>query len=205
MLPSTMPSFAGIEYISDMCWFVTVYLLVGVWKTAVGFKSRVNAVICFALAALLYAILVCGKGCSTTAWICDYWLWNIRTLPNALIACLIFVGVCNSPQLSSNLVNRLSAGMFAVYIVHQTWAFRSLLWMKICRGDIIAKMCPSEATVCVIAIAIVLTVVISIADSIRQKFIERPLLSSTLSVALIKKIDSIFSDELLKKENCLKK
>ena len=45
VLPSTMPSFAGIEYISDMCWFVAVYLLVGVWKTAVGFKSRVNAVI----------------------------------------------------------------------------------------------------------------------------------------------------------------
>ena len=73
-----------------------------------------------------------------TARAAEYWLIHLPALPNILIAVLIFNFFRCLEMGSIRILNLMASSVFAVYIVHQTPAFRECLWNVLCRADILS-------------------------------------------------------------------
>jgi len=167
---STIPSFSNIDYIADLSWFCVVYLGVG-WAKRNDLFSKLVAGKWLALAAgaLVYAGLCLAEQTPLLAWPANYWLDNIRTLPNIACALCIFVFFLKTDMGHIKLVNFLSRSIFAVYIVHQVPAFREFLWKTICRADTISTLSPTLYALSVIGVAVAILISVTAVDLLRIK------------------------------------
>ena len=165
---STIPSFSNIDYIADLSWFCVVYLGVG-WAKRNGILSRSTTGKWLALAAgaLIYAGLCLAARTPLLSWPANYWLDNIRTLPNIACALCIFAFFLKTDMGHMKFVNFFSRSVFAVYIVHQVPAFREFLWKTICRADAISTLPPTLYALSIIGVATAILISVTAIDLVR--------------------------------------
>ncbi len=167
---STIPCFSNIDYIADLSWFCVVYITVGwIKKNDILSALNVNKWISAVLAILIYACLCLAVTVPSLNWVSNYWLDNIRTIPNFLCALGIFIFFMKTDIGTLLPVNFLAKSVFAVYIVHQVPAFREFLWKNICRADQITGLAPIQYGLSILGIAIAIIVTVTAIDFVRQK------------------------------------
>ena len=91
-LVPTIPCSTPLDYLADFTWFCVVYLVIGIIK-----KENLLERLCGAKRFLLagcavYLALVGMRLVPTMQPVADYWIVNIKSLPNFLCAFLIFLG-----------------------------------------------------------------------------------------------------------------
>lgn len=132
-ITSTIPSFSMVDYIADLSWFCILYVVVGwVKKNNIIDKVKINKWPWAVMAILIYTVLCLSAMTSFLGWAANYWLDNIRTLPNIACATGLFVFFMKTDIGANRLINFFSRSIFAVYIVHQVPAFREFEWRSIC-------------------------------------------------------------------------
>lgn len=181
-LAATIPSYTPFHYLGDFAWFPVVYLFVGYAKRTRLFDRLPNAGLSLALGLLGWGILAAARLNPLTAWAANYWLDNIQSLPNAVVALLIFnafrqlrLGVIAS-------VNTLASSTFAVYIVHQVPAFRTFEWNILCRAETLAAASPTVVALGILGVS----VAVFLAASLLDRLYRRPLQSLLEKTALFK-------------------
>ena len=125
-------------YLCDSMWFLVVYLFVGYVK-----KYKIKACfsgdfvnLCFGIGAYIALIfpIYCRNIFPSSGMIggvanlCGQYLGDIKTIPNILIAWLIFSYAKNRRHFSNKIVNRFATLSFPAYIFHQVPAFYPVLW-----------------------------------------------------------------------------
>ncbi len=168
-LASTIPCFSNIDYMADLSWFCVVYVTVGwIKKNDMLSTFRANKWISAAIGILIYACLCLSVRVPALNWVSNYWLDNIRSLPNLACALAIFIFFLKTDIGTIKPLNFFARSVFAVYIVHQVPAFREFLWKNICRADAIAGLSPSLYALSVLGVAAAILVVVTGIDIIRQ-------------------------------------
>ena len=167
-ITSTIPCFSTIDYIADLSWFCVLYLIVG-WAKKIDIlgKLHVNKWVYAIAGTLIYAGLCSATKISMLTWTANYWLDNIRTLPNIACAVCIFCFFLKTNIGSVKLVNFFARSVFAVYIVHQVPAFREFEWSTICRAHSISGLPPSLYALSICGIAMLLLISVTIIDLLR--------------------------------------
>ena len=169
-ITSTIPCFSNIDYIADLSWFCVLYLIVG-WAKKSNILEKCNASKWGLASAgiIIYAGLCFAAKVPSLTWSANYWLDNIRTLPNITCAAFIFCFFLKLDIGHIKLVNFFARSVFAVYIVHQVPAFREFEWSTICRAHSISGMPPSLYVLSICGIAMLLLIVVTLIDSLRIK------------------------------------
>lgn len=176
-------------YLTDTLWFLYIYLFVGWLRLRCGrLLSRIPASAALAAALLLYAALVVPEWWARANWktapaartvlaVTEWYLADLKAAPNFLcaLAWFLFFARLRLPVMPA--VNAAAKPAFAVYVAHQTPAFWPILWNRIVR-------CPdwrgeTWSPFVAIAAVIALYAAIALLEILRQRFLERPLLSST--------------------------
>lgn len=165
---STIPSFSTIDYIADFSWFCVLYLAVG-WAKGNDILGKVNVSkwVYALMAILIYAGMCFAVRSALLGWVANYWLDNIRTLPNLACAFCLFVFFIKTDIGSIRLINFLARSVFAVYIVHQVPAFREFEWKVICRADLISGLSPSIYAMSILGVALAVFTAVTLIDSLR--------------------------------------
>lgn len=167
-LASTIPCFSNIDYIADLSWFCVVYITVGwIKKNDILSTFKANKWISAAIGVSIYAGLCLSVRVPALNWVSNYWLDNIRSLPNFVCALGIFIFFLKTDIGTIKPLNFFARSVFAVYIVHQVPAFREFLWENICRADAIAGLSPSLYALSVLGIAVAILIVVTGIDIIR--------------------------------------
>ena len=114
-ITSTIPCFSTIDYIADLSWFCVLYLIVG-WakKNNILEKHNVNKWVYAIAGILIYAGLCFAAKVPMLTWAANYWLDNIRTLPNIACAVCVFCFFLKLNIGSVKLVNFFARSVFAV-------------------------------------------------------------------------------------------
>lgn len=188
-------------YLTDTLWFLYLYLFVG-WLRLRGARvlDRIPAAAALAAALLLYAALVLPEWWARVHWnaasaartvhaAAEWYLADLKSAPNffCALAWFLFFARLRLPHLPA--VNAAARPAFAVYVAHQTPAFWPLLWNRILR-------CPDwrgEPWTPLTALAAVLALYAAVAllETLRQRFLERPVLASRPFTALAALLDRL--------------
>lgn len=165
---SSVPCFSNIDYIADFSWFCVIYLTVGWLKKA----SLIDRVIISKWGYLLVAILtyigLCvGAKTPQLSWTANYWLDNIRSLPNLLCAFCLFVFFLKTDIGAVRPINFLARSIFAVYIVHQIPAFREFEWKTICRAESFSGAPTTMYALSILGVAVSILIAVTLIDSLR--------------------------------------
>ena len=120
----------------------------------------------------VYLALVGMRLIATTQPIADYWIVNIKSLPNFLCAFLIFLGFLRLDFGVVKGINFAARSVFAVYIVHQTPAFIHYQWNVLCRADSFVNASPAVFAGTVVGISFAVFLVASAVDFIRLRLLE---------------------------------
>ena len=99
--------------------------------------------------------------------VANYWLDNIRTMPNLFCAFTIFFFFLKTDIGSIRSVNYFAKSVFAVYIVHQIPAFRLFLWKNICHANKLIGLEAHLYTLSIIGIAISILIAVTLLDRLR--------------------------------------
>lgn len=170
---STIPSFSNIDYIADFSWFCVVYISVG-WakKNGIIEKLRINRWFAAASAVVLYAGLCQAAQTPSLSWPANYWLDNIRTLPNIACAFGMFYFFLKTDIGSIQFVNYAARSVFAVYIVHQVPAFREFEWKTLCQANSLSGLPPTVYALSIVGVAVAVLIAVTIFDLLRNKLFE---------------------------------
>ena len=168
----TIPCSTPLDYLADFTWFCVVYLAVGMIKRG-NMLERLRGAKRFLLAGCtVYLALVGARLVPATQPIAEYWIVNIKSLPNVLCAFLIFLGFLRLDFGVVQWINRAARSVFAVYIVHQTPAFIHYQWNVLCRADLLADTPPVMFAGCVAGISLAVFLVVSAVDFMRLRLLE---------------------------------
>ena len=121
----------------------------------------------------VYSALVGMRLIPVTQPIADYWIVNIKSLPNFLCAFLIFLGFLRLDFGVVKGINFAARSVFAVYIVHQTPAFIHYQWNVLCRVDSFVNASSAVFAGGVVGISLTVFLVVSAVDFIRFRLLER--------------------------------
>ena len=170
---SSIPSFSNIDYIADFSWFCVVYISVG-WakKNGIVEKLRINRWIAAASAVLLYAGLCLAAKTSYLSWPANYWLDNIRTLPNVACAFCMFYFFLRTDFGAIKFVNFAARSVFAVYVVHQVPAFREFEWKTLCQANSLSGLPPAAYALSILGVSIAVLTVVTAFDLLRLRLFE---------------------------------
>ena len=190
----TIPCSTPLDYLADFTWLCVVYLLVGMWKKSnmgMRFRGRWR----FLLAgAVLYLALVAARCVPQTQAVADYWIVNIKSLPNFICAVFVFVGFLRLDIGSNRCINAAARPVFAVYIIHQVPAFIQFQWDTIFRADQLLGESPLVFASGTIGIALAVFIGASIIDFFRRRFFEPFYMSVAPVKWLVAKIDKLYGD-----------
>ncbi len=191
----TIPCSTPLDYLADFTWFCVVYLVIGILKKE-DLLDRLRGAKRFLLAGcVVYLALVGMRLIPTTQPIADYWIVNIKSLPNFLCAFLVFLGFLRLDFGVVKGVNFAARSVFAVYIVHQTPAFIHYQWKVLCRADSFVNAEPAMFAGGVVGISFAVFLVVSAVDFIRLRFLE-PYYMASLPVKWISsQISFFYGDE----------
>ena len=165
---STIPCFSNIDYIADFSWFCVLYLTVGWLKKSnlIG-KAHISRWGCLLMSILIYIGLCLCATVPFLKWTANYWLDNIRSLPNFLCAFGLFVFFLKTDIGAIRPINVLARSVFAVYIVHQIPAFRELEWKTICRAESLSGTPATTYALSILVVAISILIAVTLVDTLR--------------------------------------
>lgn len=190
----TIPCSTPLDYLADFTWFCVVYLLVGMWKKS-NMGARFRGTWRFLLAGTVsYLALVAARCVPQTQPVADYWIVNIKSLPNFICALFVFVGFLRLDIGSNRCINAAARSVFAVYIIHQVPAFIQFQWNTIFRADQLLGESPLVFACGTLGIALAVFIVASVIDFFRRRFIEPLYMSSAPVRWLVAKIDKFYGD-----------
>ena len=168
----TIPCSTPLDYLADFTWFCVVYLVVGIVKKGNMLKRLYGAKRFLLAGCAIYLALVGMKIVPIVRPVADYWIVNIKSLPNFLCAFLFFLGFLRLDFGVVKWINFSARSMFAVYVVHQTPAFIHYQWSVLFRADSLLRSSPTMFAVGVIGISFAVLLVVSVIDFIRLRFFE---------------------------------
>ena len=191
-LVSTIPCSTPLDYLADFTWFCIVYLIIGIIKKE-NMLERLRGAKRFLLAGCaVYLALVGMRLIPITQPVADYWIINIKSLPNFLCAFLIFLGFLRLDFGVVKGINFAARSVFAVYIVHQTPAFIHYQWNVLCRADSFVNASPAVFAGVVVGISFAVFLVVSAVDFIRLRFLEPLYMASPPVKWICSKISSFY-------------
>ena len=171
-LVPTIPCSTPLDYVADFTWFCVVYLVIGIIKKE-NLLERLHGTRRFLFAGCaVYLSLVGMKFVPVAQPVVDYWIVNIKSLPNFLCAFLVFLGFLRWDIGVVKWINFLARSVFAVYIVHQTPAFIHFQWEVLFHADSLAHASPAVFAGGVLGISFAVFLVVSAFDLIRIRFLE---------------------------------
>ena len=176
ILPTFFMSGLASSYLG---WFVTMYLIAAYFRLYPGqytnnCKTNMTAAVIISLLICLSAIALSLLGTKFGA-LSEYALYfvSIDRLPVFLASIALFLGFKNLKMKSSKVVNTISATMFGVYLIHEHFLLRNVLWQRIFRNT---EYIDSPYLVVHALAAIVSIFVVSVlVDLLRIKLLEKPL------------------------------
>ena len=84
---STIPSFSTVDYIADFSWFCVIYIIIGWFKhTDALSKLKVEKWTVLISGIAVYGALCLLAATKPLSRIANYWLDDIRTIPNLFCA-----------------------------------------------------------------------------------------------------------------------
>ena len=168
----TIPCSTPLDYLADFTWFCVVYLVVGIIKKENMLERLCGAKRFLLASGAVYLAHVGMRLFPTTQPVADYWIVNIKSLPNFLCAFLVFFGFLRLDFGVIKWINLAARSVFAVYIVHQTPAFIHYQWNVLCRADSLVDVSPAVFAGGVVGVALAILLVVSAVDFIRLRFLE---------------------------------
>lgn len=184
---STIPASTPIDYIADFTWFIVVFLCVG-WikhsQFALPFKLKWT----YLLGALsIYGTLCALKVHPVTSPAANYWLDNIKSLPNIGCALLVFLFFKSIDLGSCRLINLLARSTFAVYVIHQVPAFHNFEWNVLLQAPRLLELDSAVYALTIPGLACLLFLVYTGIDMLRLVILE-PLYTKSISFTKITRV-----------------
>lgn len=191
---ATVPCFTSIDFIADFSWFCVIYIWIG-WAKRTGFLERLPR----GLPAIILGVgttlaLASARFVPALAWGIQYWLDNIKTLPNFLAALLVFNGFRTLELGTSRTINTLAKSVFAVYIIHQVPAFREFEWNTLLHAEAISSAAVPFFVGGIIVAATAVFAAATIVDIIRNRLIFPLIKRSATYRHLVTFIERFYSD-----------
>lgn len=124
----------------------------------------------------------------------DLWVVDYKSLPNFLIAILIFLGVSSLKPHFSKVVNRTTKSIFAIYCIHEVPLFKEYFWKELMNLDICKGATPIDFLLHLICITIAFFGIVFILDSLRDKYIQKAISRSKLYKVICAKINVIMAE-----------
>lgn len=183
-------------YLCAIAWFAFVYFFIAFCKEYI-MEINVNGPLCILAGVMLYVILSAFSGMcfesgimQATQSMAERFLHDFKSLPNFVIALLIFYGVASMKENHLKPLNVFASCSFAVYIIHQTPAFYPVLWNSLKATGLYegTKLIPSF-----IVTVLGLYLVVSCIDMLRRRFIEEPIMRSKLVCYLSNRIEKFYA------------
>jgi surface polysaccharide O-acyltransferase-like enzyme len=193
-LVASVPSFTALDYIADFSWFCVLYLFVG-WAKHAAILDRITCRRrCLAAALLLYAFLCTLSVIPRLEWVGAYWLDNIKSLPNALCATLVFLFFLKSDIGTIRGINWCARSVFAVYIVHQVPAFQHFEWSHLTSLLNLTNHSGVFRAFGILGGACLVTFAISAIDFIRIAYLEPRYMNAAPIKRLAAFLDGLYAD-----------
>lgn len=189
----TIPCSTPLDYLADFTWFCVVYLVIGIIKKGKMQERLPGAKRFLVTGFAVYLALVGMRLIPATQPIAEYWIVNIKSLPNFLCAALVFFGFLRLDFGVIKWINFAARSVFAVYIVHQTPAFTHFQWNVLCHADSLVAASPAMFAGGVVGISLAVFLVASAIDYIRLRFLEPCYMSSSLIKRACAKISSFYA------------
>lgn len=195
---STLPDLQD-AYLCDSMWFVVVYLIIGYQKKypiKVQYINIFNLILGCGLYICLVTASYLGKtnnGVSLFRIIGKFgnqYISDIKTIPNFVIALLIFFYVINLQNYHNKVINYLAGNMFSIYIFHQIPAFYPILWKYVFRSDLWVG---SPIFIYPIAVFVGICIFVTLTEVVRKKIFEPKWLNNKFICLIQRKIDALYA------------
>ena len=193
-LVPTIPCSTPLDYLADFTWFCVVYLVIGIVKKERLLERLSGAKRFLLVGCAVYLALACMRLVPATQPIADYWIVNIKSLPNFLCAFLLFLGFLRLDFGAVKWINLAARSVFAVYVVHQTPAFIHYEWNVLFRADSLAASPPVVFAGGVAGISLAVFLAVSAVDFIRLRLLEPHYMASPLVKWICSKISPFYRD-----------
>ncbi len=193
-LVPTIPCSTPLDYLADFTWFCVVYLVIGIIKKENLLERLHGAKRFLFTGCAVYLSLVGMKFIPIAQPVADYWIVNIKSLPNFLCAFLVFLGFFRWDIGVVKWINSLARSVFAVYIVHQTPAFIRFQWEVLFRADSLVHASPAVFAGGVMGISLAVFLGVSVVDFFRLRFVESYYMESEPVKWISSKISLLYWD-----------
>lgn len=168
---SLIPTFTHMDLIvNGFVWFVYLYLVAGYIRLwGVSWSRRLN----FRLIFLSFAVVYLSS--FAISCVCGERKMPLTAMNSIFMLCLsvcVFKAASELNIGSITFINKMAAGSFSVYLIHENWLIRKTLWPSL------EPVYSSPSALLLLEgllFACMLFAVCSLLDLIRQKFIEQPL------------------------------
>ncbi len=121
------------------------------------------------------------------------WKTDYKSLPNFLMALLIFLGVAGLKPNNCSVINGAAKSLFAIYCVHETLLFREYLWNNIFKLKHVKDYSIWILLSHIIIVTVVFFVLISLVDMLRRKYLHRFVVKSKAYLWICEKGDRIMN------------
>lgn len=175
-----LPSFTDLapEY-SNLGWFITLYLIAGflrLYPMAICSKSKLNFILSLCSFGLIILSVIVYDLIADRIFFQKTNIGHFGAMNNLLIlicSITLFYGFLNVKVAHSTLINRIAQSTFGVYLIHDNYLLRPLLWEDIFRTRTFlhSNILILHAFLAIISVFLVCTLI----DQIRIVCFEKPL------------------------------
>lgn len=183
---SLIPTFTHMDFVvNGFVWFVYLYLVAGyirLWEAP--WSRRLN----FRLIALSFTVIYLSS--FAISCVCGERKMPLTAMNSIFMLCLsvcVFKVVSELNIGSIAFINKMAAGSFSVYLIHENWLIRKTLWPSL---EPIYNSPSALLLLEGLLFACMLFTVCSLLDLIRQKYLEKPLFRLIDSSPVGRTIDS---------------
>ena len=183
---SVIPTFTHMDFIvNGFVWFVYLYLVAGYIRLwGIPWSRRLN----FRLIALSFAVIYLSS--FAISCVCGVRKMPLTAMNSIFMLCIsvcVFRAVSELNIGSIAFINKMAAGSFSVYLIHENWLIRKTLWPSL---EPVYNSPSALLLLEGLLFACMLFAICSLLDLIRQKFIEQPLFKLLDSSPAGRTIDS---------------
>jgi len=172
----TMPD-SQLAYVADVFWFGCVFLMVGWLKHSFYLPKTVRrfrwAFFTVGFGGYLLLTLLPLK-VPALASVFGQWLFDFKTLPNAVLAFAAFMFFLSLDLGVNRIVNFIASGALGVYMLHEVPAFKSYLW----NGLFHLQDVRAYAWAWVLLAAVAVYAAGLVYERLRRRFVDGPVMGS---------------------------
>lgn len=183
---SLIPTFTHMDFIvNGFVWFVYLYLVAGYIRLwGVSWSRCLN----FRLIILSFAVIYLSS--FAISCVCGERKMPLTAMNSIFMLCIsvcVFKAVSELNIGSIAFINKMAAGSFSVYLIHENWLIRKTLWPSL---EPVYNSPSALLLLEGLLFACMLFAVCSLLDLIRQKYLEKPLFRLIDSCPAGHRIDS---------------